>query len=215
MAYEEPSDDVKALIRNAARHGFHCDTKSFYVEIDRLAAEVLETILELHPTAIESAVREIDDVCGDPDRHRRIEGHFTQPVKRTPPSLDSTRALAAALVVVKDGEQPNTMVETDAPAMIALDLALARALHAHEDKNVVETINELSPTEGHSESFRSFHARLSLTSLGWQQAMASEGHAERFFRTVRTFRRGFNKIGRNDPCWCGSGKKHKRCCGRR
>lgn len=21
------------------------------------------------------------------------------------------------------------------------------------------------------------------------------------------------KIGRNDPCPCGSGKKHKRCCG--
>lgn len=22
-------------------------------------------------------------------------------------------------------------------------------------------------------------------------------------------------IGRNDPCPCGSGKKHKKCCGRR
>ena len=22
------------------------------------------------------------------------------------------------------------------------------------------------------------------------------------------------KIGRNDPCLCGSGKKHKRCCGK-
>ncbi|MGH7364179.1 MAG: SEC-C metal-binding domain-containing protein, partial [Candidatus Methylomirabilales bacterium] len=21
------------------------------------------------------------------------------------------------------------------------------------------------------------------------------------------------KVGRNDPCPCGSGKKHKRCCG--
>ena len=21
-----------------------------------------------------------------------------------------------------------------------------------------------------------------------------------------------NKIGRNDPCYCGSGKKHKKCC---
>ena len=21
------------------------------------------------------------------------------------------------------------------------------------------------------------------------------------------------KIGRNDPCFCGSGKKHKKCCG--
>jgi uncharacterized protein YecA (UPF0149 family) len=22
-----------------------------------------------------------------------------------------------------------------------------------------------------------------------------------------------NKVGRNDPCPCGSGKKHKKCCG--
>lgn len=24
----------------------------------------------------------------------------------------------------------------------------------------------------------------------------------------------FNKVGRNDPCPCGSGKKYKKCCGR-
>ena len=28
-------------------------------------------------------------------------------------------------------------------------------------------------------------------------------------RTVR----GVKKIGRNDPCPCGSGKKYKKCCG--
>jgi SEC-C motif domain protein len=26
-------------------------------------------------------------------------------------------------------------------------------------------------------------------------------------------RRGAAKVGRNDPCPCGSGKKHKKCCG--
>jgi uncharacterized protein len=29
-----------------------------------------------------------------------------------------------------------------------------------------------------------------------------------------TFRRVMPKIGRNDPCPCGSGKKFKHCCGR-
>ena len=29
-----------------------------------------------------------------------------------------------------------------------------------------------------------------------------------------TFRREGKKIGRNDPCPCGSGKKYKNCCGR-
>ena len=27
-----------------------------------------------------------------------------------------------------------------------------------------------------------------------------------------TFRRDTPKIGRNEPCLCGSGKKYKRCC---
>ena len=30
-------------------------------------------------------------------------------------------------------------------------------------------------------------------------------------RVVRTVRRERPKIGRNDPCWCGSGKKYKKC----
>ena len=28
-----------------------------------------------------------------------------------------------------------------------------------------------------------------------------------------TYRRTTEKVGRNDPCPCGSGKKFKRCCG--
>jgi hypothetical protein len=31
---------------------------------------------------------------------------------------------------------------------------------------------------------------------------------------VETFRRTGQKVGRNDPCPCGSGKKYKKCCGR-
>ena len=31
---------------------------------------------------------------------------------------------------------------------------------------------------------------------------------------VETVRREEPKVGRNDPCPCGSGKKHKKCCGK-
>lgn len=31
---------------------------------------------------------------------------------------------------------------------------------------------------------------------------------------VETYRREEPKVGRNDPCPCGSGKKYKRCCGK-
>jgi uncharacterized protein YecA (UPF0149 family) len=30
---------------------------------------------------------------------------------------------------------------------------------------------------------------------------------------VKTVRRDEPKVGRNDPCWCGSGKKFKKCHG--
>jgi hypothetical protein len=33
-------------------------------------------------------------------------------------------------------------------------------------------------------------------------------------RKVETFRRQDPRVGRNDPCPCGSGKKYKKCCGR-
>ncbi|MDO6459291.1 YchJ family protein [Granulosicoccaceae sp. 1_MG-2023] len=40
-----------------------------------------------------------------------------------------------------------------------------------------------------------------------------------FFRdakapTVEQYRREEPKLGRNDPCHCGSGKKYKKCCGK-
>jgi preprotein translocase subunit SecA len=31
---------------------------------------------------------------------------------------------------------------------------------------------------------------------------------------AKTFRRQVDKVGRNDPCPCGSGKKYKKCCGK-
>jgi len=33
-------------------------------------------------------------------------------------------------------------------------------------------------------------------------------------RRIETYRRKGQKVGRNDPCPCGSGKKYKHCCGR-
>ncbi len=45
--------------------------------------------------------------------------------------------------------------------------------------------------------------------------------AEKFRSSIRddgtargeTFRKQYSKVGRNDPCPCGSGKKFKQCCG--
>ena len=37
---------------------------------------------------------------------------------------------------------------------------------------------------------------------------------ELFPRKIETFRRDTPKLGRNEPCNCGSGKKYKKCCGK-
>jgi preprotein translocase subunit SecA len=41
-----------------------------------------------------------------------------------------------------------------------------------------------------------------------QARMAGAGEASTIQQVVRG-----DKVGRNDPCPCGSGKKYKKCCG--
>jgi uncharacterized protein YchJ len=40
----------------------------------------------------------------------------------------------------------------------------------------------------------------------------NHGHDHHHHHAGETFVRAAAKIGRNDPCPCGSGKKHKKCC---
>jgi len=42
----------------------------------------------------------------------------------------------------------------------------------------------------------------------------AEAAAESSSATQGTYRRETPKVGRNDPCPCGSGKKYKQCCGK-
>jgi preprotein translocase subunit SecA len=46
-----------------------------------------------------------------------------------------------------------------------------------------------------------------------QRLVLSHGGSDEPARTSAPKREGA-KIGRNDPCSCGSGKKYKRCCGK-
>jgi len=42
-----------------------------------------------------------------------------------------------------------------------------------------------------------------------QARMAGSGDSQQVQQVVRSG----EKVGRNDPCPCGSGKKYKKCCG--
>jgi preprotein translocase subunit SecA len=69
---------------------------------------------------------------------------------------------------------------------------------SHPPRNVVTSVDELE------ESFQ----RKKKRELE-QARMAGAGEAQ----TVQQVVRGAAKVGRNDPCTCGSGKKYKKCCG--
>jgi uncharacterized protein YecA (UPF0149 family) len=49
----------------------------------------------------------------------------------------------------------------------------------------------------------------------WNRVLAKDKQEEIYdrYRRSRTVVRD-PKIGRNDPCPCGSGKKYKKCCGK-
>ena len=50
----------------------------------------------------------------------------------------------------------------------------------------------------------------------WDDVLSEEKRTEiiKTYKRSKTVRRQEKKIGRNDPCPCGSGKKYKTCCGR-
>ena len=50
----------------------------------------------------------------------------------------------------------------------------------------------------------------------WENILGKEKMVEiaKKYKQSKTVRRESPKIGRNDPCPCGSGKKYKHCCGR-
>ena len=48
-----------------------------------------------------------------------------------------------------------------------------------------------------------------------RKARPADPHSSVFHdSTSCTFQRAGKKVGRNDPCPCGSGKKYKKCCGK-
>jgi hypothetical protein len=50
--------------------------------------------------------------------------------------------------------------------------------------------------------------------LGVGRDDQTENNGDELELVIPTVRREAAKVGRNDPCPCGSGKKYKLCCGR-
>ena len=68
-------------------------------------------------------------------------------------------------------------------------------------------MDEVPMSEANNKSRESMEAAISSDQMKKFEAMAKawkEAHTQKV--------RKFDKIGRNDPCPCGSGKKYKNCC---
>ena len=74
---------------------------------------------------------------------------------------------------------------------------------AQPQRNVEETINQRRQRPQRSMAHRG----------AVEQPGGAMGGAETDVQTAQPVRRQGEKIGRNAPCPCGSGKKYKRCCG--
>lgn len=66
-------------------------------------------------------------------------------------------------------------------------------------------------TGGHAQDHAHQHAHEDACGCGHDHDHAHH-HGHHHHAPVETFMRGGPKVGRNDACPCGSGKKYKKCC---
>jgi preprotein translocase subunit SecA len=77
----------------------------------------------------------------------------------------------------------------------------------HNQQDVAEF--EKQQVEEAHQATQAIHPAASHLSDSSDEAPEEESNS-----TAQTFRREVPKVGRNDPCPCGSGKKYKQCCGK-
>ena len=57
-------------------------------------------------------------------------------------------------------------------------------------------------------------ARHDMMQTDYSEAAGGQAQAAEPPPVAKTIRKQVPKVGRNDPCPCGSGKKYKKCCGK-
>ncbi|MDX2159166.1 MAG: SEC-C metal-binding domain-containing protein [Hyphomicrobiaceae bacterium] len=72
------------------------------------------------------------------------------------------------------------------------------------------THSTLAHAPSSSETVNSGHSHSHEDACGCGHDHHHHGHHHH--APVVTYQRSAPKVGRNDPCPCGSGKKHKKCC---
>jgi hypothetical protein len=92
--------------------------------------------------------------------------------------------------------------------------ALEEALRKRGQREAAELLRGAAPGVVREEAPAGDFRRRSLEQVLVGQALLEGGDVWEELDggpAVATFRRGAPKLGRNDACWCGSGKKYKKC----
>jgi uncharacterized protein YchJ len=71
---------------------------------------------------------------------------------------------------------------------------------------------DLQPIGGHAHAHDHGHAHAHEDACGCDHDHDHHHHGHHHHAPVETFMRSGPKVGRNDACPCGSGKKYKKCC---
>jgi hypothetical protein len=143
-----------------------------------------------------------------------------KPAPIAPPAAERSAhtAAPAAVVPIKVQTPPQT-----APAQ------KAEKPHAQKtDEELAEELNKMSPeilSQAKTPQMRKMvidlYRKMLVAGVDVEDEKAvkkwMQKHPEAVnggeVHTVATVKRAGPKIGRNDPCVCGSGKKYKKCCG--
>lgn len=168
-------------------------------EVDWIIDQVL-------PAAAEADRREMGQVLAE----------IAEAVAPTPAAGDEEPAaveeldlaqLQQALPAGVDVQQVEDMLRSPQGALLADFSAFCQERGFEGEQSEAETNDAIR--ELHEEWLQTPRPALE----GKKPAAVLEG-GRLFPGKVETFRRQTPKVGRNDPCPCGSGKKFKRCCGK-
>ena len=151
---------------------------------------------------------------GDPYRRETIEGwigDFAETVagRTLPPALQAVapQVLLAFMEAACEahGRAPRELEEADMlPGLLegVAPLSLPGALH----KRVPELVSMFLEALESQGRLGGGHA------LGLRVKACRKAYGERVARAATPIKRPGAKLGRNEPCPCGSGRKYKKCC---
>lgn len=104
---------------------------------------------------------------------------------------------------VEEGDMENARRWAEESEWLGLEILGTEAGGAGDEQGIVEFVARFRSKDGEEHA----HQERSLFVKENGRWLFQEGHTPQ-----QTIRRASPKVGRNDPCSCGSGKKFKKCC---